>query len=257
MSVGSESYLLSKNKLASFVGRILGTSDVHTHFRTRPLMQAIKKTRMPVSKVLEPGCGSGSNLFWLDRYFNNSEIIYHGYDLNSTSIDTANRIKAKLNRENLTFSCRNIVGTDLGQHYDLVLLIDVLEHIDCPQDFLKALKTKVKEGATIFISVPTPNYPKIFGREFHESVGHLVDGYTLDALSTMLKKAGYRVVSHTYNTGFIANVLCLMYYRFIRKVPSDAIRAGFGWLFSLWRWFDIFNHPRISSSLFVVATNED
>lgn len=257
MSIGSESYLVSKSRLASYVGRILGTSDVHTHFRTRPMMQALKEIKMPIFKVLEPGCGGGSNLFFLDRFFNNSKIAYHGYDLNSASIEAANRIKTSLHRENFTFSCLDIVDANLGRDYDLILLIDVLEHINQPQDFLKALKTMAKEGALIFISVPTPNYPKIFGREFHEAVGHLIDGYTLDTLSAMLKTAGFRVISHTYNTGLIANALCFMYYRFIRKVPFVAIRAGVGWLLSLGRCLDIFNHPRISSSLFVVAINED
>lgn len=253
MSIGSEVSVLINNKLKKFFIKNLGTPDLHSHFRCRPLINFAIECKNPISNVLEIGCGSGMNIFALDRVFDNKNISYVGFDLNSIAINRACDVALKLHRENIKFYVDNQFSSRFDNKYDLVLMIDVLEHLDKPVDFLEKISKVLLPGGRLIISVPTPLYPIVFGREFHNQVGHLVDGYTLEQLSGILKKTGYEIESWEYNTGLIASVLCFGYYRIFRKIPSTMVRNGVGLVLSLARWIDVFNGPKTSSSLFVVA----
>ena len=106
--------------------------------------------------------------------------------------------------------------------YDCAILSDVLEHVPEPGLLLSHSIYGVAPGGMLFISVPTPRYPKVFGRQFHDAVGHLVDGYDVDALLSMMPLVLSRLSAST--TPFLASLSCFIFYRLILPVPFPAIR---------------------------------
>jgi len=134
----------------------------------------------------------------------------------------------------------------------MVLLMDFLEHIPEPVNFLLDIKEICAEDTDLIISVPTPRYSKVFGQDFHLEVGHVCDGFDIHSLTQVLKSAGFEVRSVDYNTGLFAQIFCYLMYNLGSLLPKK-IMMIMGWLFALFRKLDVLNGPGISCSMFVVA----
>jgi len=80
----------------------------------------------------------------------------------------------------------------IRRRYEQAFLIDVLEHVEEDFESLIRINTILELGEVLVISVPTPNYPKYFGREFVERIGHVRDGYTIEELRRLLEASGFR-----------------------------------------------------------------
>jgi len=101
--------------------------------------------------------------------------------------------------------------------FDQVLLIDVLEHIEDDFQALKTANRALKPGGYLVISVPTPLYPKYFGHEFAELVGHVRAGYTLGDLELMLRSTGFEILEWHYHTNPSIAKLCSLWYKQLRN----------------------------------------
>ena len=101
------------------------------------------------------------------------------------------------------------------------------------------------------ISVPTHKYPKVFGREFHKKVGHVVEGYNLAELEKLFSKIGKQPSRVSYNTGIWGNIGANIFYDMGKTLPI-VVREIIIKPFLL---FDM-NGKKVSSSLFAVFGEE-
>lgn len=123
----------------------------------------------PVSKqsnVLEIGCGQGGNL----KPFANKGCKVVGVDICKEKIDCANEIFHENGRqENCTFIFADIFTiNDLNHSFDLILIHDVIEHIEDKERFLLHVKKFLSPDGVIFIGFPAWFMP--FGG--HQQVCH-------------------------------------------------------------------------------------
>jgi SAM-dependent methyltransferase len=135
--------------------------------------------------------------------------------------------------------------------YDAILFIDFLEHVPNPEQIVAAMDRCLKPNGVIVISVPTPRYPHVFGREMHERIGHLVDGYTEETLAGLLPRT-YSRVAVRYNTGPVGSLLCAVQCRFLEKMRIAQLRWLCALPFLALRGLDIFASPANSATLFAV-----
>lgn len=227
MPLGSFYRLADLNNNNSLLKRILkniyygvyGISDLHSHIRWRSIYPFIKSTcsNNYKSYVLDVGCGAGT--FSIEISIKNPNIKIIGIDINPNSISQGNVLRHKLNLENIEFK---VVDVNEGlpfkdEFFDVVLLIDVIEHIENHLDVLKETSRVLKVGGKMIISVPTPNYPKFFGFDFHKEIGHVRDGYTLSEINGLLKKVGMCISKFEYYTFFPSSICCAVFYRYLRK----------------------------------------
>jgi len=131
---------------------------------------------------------------------------------------------------------------------DIVLLIDILEHIENPADMLEKLRPKLKKKSLCLVSVPTYNYERFFGKVFHKKAGHVRQGYILQELNNLFEKIGGRMIYYKYNTGLISNLGCAIYYRSISD--NKYLTALKSLALYPFRFLDFYNNDRVSSSLF-------
>ena len=193
------------------------------------------------------GSGPGYNLFELAR---RRKIKGEGYDLDPEHVAMARRIGDARFPE-IRFTQADAREIAPANYFDVVLYIDFLEHVPQPETIIASIDRCLKPGGVVVVSVPTPRYPRVFGRAMHERIGHLLDGYTSDTLSALFP-SNYRLAQIRYSTGTFASALCALQARVIGKIPGEQLR----WLLSTpllaLRGVDFANGPRSSASLFAV-----
>ncbi|NDA63399.1 MAG: methyltransferase domain-containing protein [Chitinophagia bacterium] len=255
MPIGGFSSVISTNPITSFIIRVFGTSDLHSHFRVRPLIEWVKANRKILTgkSIVEIGCGSGTNIFEINQACPDIAKLY-GFDLNKDAIECANSLKTKLSQEKVEFFAADCTTYALSEQVDIILLMDILEHLNRPQEFLSSIVPLLHEKGLVIISVPTTLYSRYFGKEFHNKVGHVRDGFTLEELTDLLEKSNLSVDTINYNTGFLASLLCYFYYNLLDKLNVNArFKAVIGWILSIFSFCDYINGPHASCSMFLVA----
>lgn len=235
--------------------RLLGVPDFHTHLRLAPLRRAAAGVR---GQFCELGCGSGISL--IEVLLHNREATGIGFEVDTAALAQA-RIRAEqlgLSRQ-LAFRQLDLTGTIPGEvcSADCVLLLDVLEHLPDVERIAAAVAGQLKAGARVLVSVPTPLYPKIFGRSYHRSIGHLHDGFTLGQVDQLL--SGLERTGHRYSTGPLSWMGALLCYRwgarFAANAERTAVSRAIAWIAALlaapFRFVDFWNGGKISCSVFV------
>jgi SAM-dependent methyltransferase len=132
------------------------------------------------ARILEVGCGTGHNLEMLQRFGRADGI----------EIDPAAREMAeqRLGRPIGTAPLPELTGVEDGA-YDLVALLDVLEHVEEDQAALASIARKLKAGGRILITVPA--HPWMWSA--HDEVNHHKRRYTRKTLRGAIEAAGLRV----------------------------------------------------------------
>ena len=120
-----------------------------------------------ISQSLDYGCGSGILLPFLAHH--SEHVIGLDIDINpSTKIQ-----KIIAFPTNITIKDLNVepLSTLPKNHFDLITALNVLEHIDRPQETVDTLIYALKPGGRIIVSLPKENFlyyigRKIAGKEF-------------------------------------------------------------------------------------------
>lgn len=252
MAIGSYLKYLHENSRIKYMYRlVMGANDFHTHIRLRPVVKLCKKNYFLQKKIIEIGCGEGAVAFEILSH-TKGDFSYTGIDMNQSSIDAAIVMEKKIDKKKkLNFVCVNAfeyIDKMPKKDIDIIIFYDFLEHIPDPESFINELMARIKNKNVIFlVSVPTPRYPEVFGREFHNKIGHIVDGYTLQDLDSIFSCINAKRIAHNFNTGVSGNIGARLYYLYC-KAWNEAWKEIITKPFLL---FD-FNGARISSSIFAV-----
>jgi len=261
VAIGNYYYILSKNILSRIIIRFLGTIDLHTHIRLKPVIDYLNKFLLTKSgtriKILELGCGTGVSAFEINKISRrvNINFEYTGVDFSSELITIAKRVLKTIQpvRNKINFICDDVINflVKNNERVDVILLLDIIEHINNPERLLFYSNNLLNKHGMFLISVPTPLYPEYFGYKFHQEMGHLVKGYALDDLVKMFNDINCEIVFYKYNTGIMAKYGCSLYYKifYSQKRASQIIKFLFLFPF---KYLDFINNSKVSCSLFVV-----
>lgn len=242
MSLGSAAGVLAarhtRSPLRRFArkayARLFGASDLHTHIRWRAIRRAIPQA----DSILDVGCGDGLLTVEVARRYPQSSVV--GIDLSPKSIEGAEKTRQDLGTGNVQFRIGDVRGEAFGS-VNGALMLDIIEHIDDDAALLKAVGEAVR--GFVVISTPTPDFPRFFGREFHEAVGHVRAGYWPEQLAAMLDDAGFEVVSQRYYTKLPSALVCVLYYRFLWRGKAGLVLSpllnlvsllDYAWPFNGW-----------------------
>jgi SAM-dependent methyltransferase len=132
------------------------------------------------ARILEVGCGTGSNLAMLQRYGSVDAIEPDAPARELASARSGIAVQGGLLPDGVTL--------DEGA-YDLIVLLDVLEHIPDDLGTLAALRGKLAPGGRLLVTVPA--MPWLWSA--HDSAHHHHRRYTARTLSKVFKAAGFRI----------------------------------------------------------------
>ena len=263
MPIGSSYVFITKNMLSRSFFTLFGTPDLHTHIRLRPIIRFFEayvndREKMPIV-VLELGCGSGIGAFEFSKIAirRNNDLKYIGIDIDEREIRVANEI-LRLYKPHGSFAFHtgdalSFLEDNRSFKADVILLADVIEHLEDPKRLLVAANNALAEKGLLVISVPTPLYRKMFGEKFHHKVGHVSNGYLLENIDRLMLESGKDLtrITYKYNTGLFGAVGCWLYYNLFNidnryfTFFKSAILLPFAFL-------DFLNGSRVSCTLFAV-----
>ncbi len=149
-------------------------------------------------RVLDIGCGSGDLSFDLAKKA--KKVV--GIDLNQEHLKKA---KEKNKAENIDYILGDAVVYNFKDKFDIVVLSNVLEHIENRVVFLKKIKPLADK---FLIRVPILNrdwislYKKEMAVEYRLDKGHFIE-YTLQGLQKELEMANYKIDNYLIEFGEI------------------------------------------------------
>lgn len=145
--------------------------------------------------ICEIGCGAGGILAELQNMLPN-HIDFTGYDISPQ----AHGLSARL----LNPRCQFILGDAFADdsQYDLVLVMDVIEHVE---DYFSFLRHAREKGTWKLYHIPLDAYVSgiLRGNNSWDSVGHL-HLFTIETALKSLQHTGHQVVDWTFTDSSIA-----------------------------------------------------
>jgi len=165
-------------------------------WKAKQISKMLKRNSIELKSIAEVGCGVGEILNQLYQVMPN-DVNFIGYDI---SFDAISLAKSREN-ERLRFKQENFLETNYK--YDLLLMIDVFEHVDDYLGFLKSCKNKSKY--TIFhipLDIDVLGILRNVPIKTRKSVGHLHYFTKHTALAT-LADCGYEILDSFYTAGML------------------------------------------------------
>ena len=177
------------------------TTTWHTEdspYKAKIVKQSIKRNNILFSTCADIGCGAGLVTEILSNYYPNS--IFDGYEL-SKDVDVFWKDRKKVS--NLDFSHDNLL--EKSKIYDLVICLDVFEHIE---DYFYFLRNLRNCGNEFIFNVPLDMCViKLITsgiKKARREVGHLHYFNKYTAMET-IRDSGYKIVEARLCAAFMKN----------------------------------------------------
>lgn len=163
-------------------------------------------------RVAEIGCGNGLLQRDLEDGYG---ISVAGFELNEVALQ-----KNVSRRSPLYYYNIHQRNPEFRRHFDLLLLFDVLEHIEDEATFLESVKFHLAESGTLLINVPAHQF---LHSDYDLAQGHF-RRYSIARLMGVCEVNGFRVRASTY--WGLPMVPLLVLRKAINLQPSNG-KAGF------------------------------
>lgn len=169
-------------------------------WKAEQILRMMRRNHLEPRTVCEVGCGAGEILSRLAAALP-PETLLDGYEISPQ----AYALCTERATERLRFHCEDLLASDAGP-FDLMLCIDVFEHVEDYMGFLRALRLKARRH---IFHIPLDlnaqsilrAHPVMLERE---QVGHL-HYFTKETALATLKDTGYEVLDWFYTPGALLN----------------------------------------------------
>lgn len=136
--------------------RVFGVADpahfLHNRWLRNELDAETRAGWMP-SDILDAGCGGGDHAFYLARRFPSARVL--GVDIDATLIARNRDAAEKLGIRNIRFEVADLTALERREAFDLVVSIDVLEHIPEQRTALRNLALTLRPNGVALFHIPT------------------------------------------------------------------------------------------------------
>jgi 2-polyprenyl-3-methyl-5-hydroxy-6-metoxy-1,4-benzoquinol methylase len=123
--------------------------------------------------ILDIGCGNG---FYTLEFARIADFVT-GIDINNKSIEQAISLSKEENIFNVVFKCSDIDKLNFNNKFDIITLVEVLEHLPDMQSVLTKTNAWLKDDGILILFVPNKLFPfethglNISGRSISSSIG--------------------------------------------------------------------------------------
>ena len=152
-------------------------------------------------QVLDAGSGLGQYSWYLARKFPKWHVT--ALDIKKDEIDSCRHFFQKAGKKNVAFVHGDLLHFIEPDTYDLVLSVDVMEHIENDRRVFSNFFNSLKKGGMLLISTPSDRG----GSDVRDSDDdsfieeHVRDGYSIQEIEEKLQQAGFNETSVAYTYG--------------------------------------------------------
>ncbi len=212
--------------------RAMGVADPAHYLHSCYFLRALAEWKdLAPRAILDAGCGRGDYSFYLARRFPDAQV--YGVDIDETRVKRNRLMARQLGLDNASFQVADIATIRLATKFDLIISIDVLEHIPQQEQALRNLADQLTPEGRVFFHIPTVRErPVPFSRVlagFHEwaEKEHIAEERSAAEFLEVMRRTGYEVRrSHRtfgYYTGELATSLFNMPYA--KTLPNKVAQA--------------------------------
>jgi SAM-dependent methyltransferase len=164
------------------------------------IRRVLKKNRLKFDTILDAGCGTGANLDVLSDF---SDSIY-GLDISDKALEYSRR------KEYAECFKSSVEDFRSDINFELILLMDVLEHIDDDGSALANMSDQLLPGGLMLVSVPAYDFLWNFNDEYSDHKRR----YTPGMLRDLIKQSGLEPYS-VFGWNRLLFIPTFLYYRFM------------------------------------------
>jgi len=172
--------------------------------------------------VADVGCGPGV----FTRY-----LCAHAEKVCAMDVDAASLLRVKArhrDQQNLTFVVTLVDHLPFpDEHFDTILLLEVLEHLTDDADGLREVCRVLKPAGKLVLSVPVPP-----GEVDDTPWGHKREGYELEQIASLLESNGFDVRGHSYAEFKFSRLGAVLVRRWRQRlrIPAPIFLTWLGYL---------------------------
>lgn len=220
------------------------------------------RTKKEDVQVLDAGSGFGQYEFFMGRKNKQWDIL--GVDVKEEQIEDCAVFFKKIKFDHVRFEYADLTKFKKEGLYDLVLSVDVMEHILEDVLVFENLCASMKKGGMLLISTPSDQGGSDVHDHDHESFidEHVRDGYNILEIEEKLLKSGFSKVEAKYSYGAPGKIS----WRLSMKYPITMLNASrlffivlpfyfiitFPFAYIL-NYFDMIGHHKSGTGLIVKA----
>jgi 2-polyprenyl-3-methyl-5-hydroxy-6-metoxy-1,4-benzoquinol methylase len=181
--------------------------------------------------VLDAGSGFGQYSYYLARKHSGWNVL--AVDVKTEQIADCRQFFAKTNLDNVRFEFADLTQFAQPNHYDLVLSVDVMEHIEEDVLVFQNFHKSMRPGGMLLISTPSDQGGSdVNDHHKHEGYAndgsasfvdeHVRDGYNIDEIQQKLRSAGFSRTQARYTYGWPGKIS----WRLSMKYPILMLNAS-------------------------------
>ncbi len=173
--------------------------------------------------IADAGSGFGQYVYYLSKLFPRARI--RGLDIKQEQVDDCNAFFGKTGKgDRISFQYADLTQLNDKEVYDLILCVDVMEHIEEDRRVLQNYYRALRPGGILLISTPSDQGGSDVHHEHDDSFidEHVRDGYGKQEMEEKLKSAGFREYHIRYSYGKPGKLS----WKLSMKYPILLVNAG-------------------------------
>jgi SAM-dependent methyltransferase len=155
----------------------------------------------PPKDILDAGCGFGQYSYFMAKKFPASNLL--AVDVKTDYLADCKYFFRKSSLLNSDFQYADLTDINYDNEFDIILSVDVMEHIRDDVGVFKRFYRSLKTGGRVLINTPS----NLGGSDAHSDedesfIGeHVRLGYSREDITTKLEQAGFKIESFDYTYG--------------------------------------------------------
>jgi SAM-dependent methyltransferase len=177
----------------------------HIQRELKKWVKEVKDTSTSLSvkevRIYDAGAGFGQYTYWLSSQLPLARIT--AIDVKDEQVADCNAFFQRIGRPQVKFEVGDVTKYQQPNTFDLVVCVDVMEHILEDEAALRCYSTSLKAGGMLIISTPSDQG----GSDVHEEgegsfiEEHVRDGYNIDDIRAKCLRNGFSKVEARYSYG--------------------------------------------------------
>jgi SAM-dependent methyltransferase len=165
-------------------------------------IRAWGECRKGKQRILDAGSGFGQYSFFLSGMNKNWSV--EAVDVKEEQVADCNAFFNRIGRMNVDFSTADLTTFSEHDMYDMILSVDVMEHILEDELVFRNFYDALTQGGMVLISTPSDQGGSdVYDHDEEASFidEHVRDGYNITEIGEKLKRAGFSGIEARYSYG--------------------------------------------------------